>query len=80
MRWSVHGQYGMARAEVLKAVPDATVEVIDLHRSGDHFHVPNHKSIIRRHAPTSTTKASLESHETIHPTPSARHRFEVHDT
>ena len=26
-------------AEVLKAVPDATVEVIDLHRSGDHFHV-----------------------------------------
>ena len=26
-------------AEVLKAVPDARVEVIDLHRSGDHFHV-----------------------------------------
>ena len=26
-------------AEVLKAVPDANVEVIDLHRSGDHFHV-----------------------------------------
>ena len=26
-------------AEVLKAVPDAIVEVIDLHRSGDHFHV-----------------------------------------
>ena len=26
-------------AEVLKAVPDADVEVIDLHRSGDHFHV-----------------------------------------
>jgi len=26
-------------AEVLKAVPDAVVEVIDLHRSGDHFHV-----------------------------------------
>lgn len=26
-------------AEVLKAVPDAQVEVIDLHRSGDHFHV-----------------------------------------
>ncbi len=26
-------------AEVLKAVPDATVEVIDLHGSGDHFHV-----------------------------------------
>ena len=26
-------------AEVLKAVPDAMVEVIDLHRSGDHFHV-----------------------------------------
>ena len=25
-------------AEVLKAVPDAIVEVIDLHRSGDHFH------------------------------------------
>ena len=25
--------------EVLKAVPDAVVEVIDLHRSGDHFHV-----------------------------------------
>ena len=23
-------------AEVLKAVPDASVEVIDLHRSGDH--------------------------------------------
>jgi stress-induced morphogen len=23
----------------LKAVPDADVEVIDLHRSGDHFHV-----------------------------------------
>ena len=27
------------QAEVLKAVPDADVEVIDLHRSGDHFHV-----------------------------------------
>jgi stress-induced morphogen len=26
-------------AEVLKAVPDASVEVIDLHRSGDHFHI-----------------------------------------
>ena len=26
-------------AEVLKAVPQATVEVIDLHGSGDHFHV-----------------------------------------
>lgn len=26
-------------AEVLKAVPDATVEVLDLHNSGDHFHV-----------------------------------------
>lgn len=26
-------------AEVLKAVPGATVEVIDLHGSGDHFHV-----------------------------------------
>ena len=26
-------------AEVLKAVPEATVEVIDLHGSGDHFHV-----------------------------------------
>ncbi len=26
-------------SEVLKAVPDATVEVIDLHGSGDHFHV-----------------------------------------
>ena len=26
-------------AEVLKAVPDAHVEAIDLHRSGDHFHV-----------------------------------------
>ncbi|MEK9731688.1 MAG: BolA family protein [Candidatus Poseidoniales archaeon] len=26
-------------AEILKAVPDADVEVIDLHRSGDHFHV-----------------------------------------
>ncbi len=26
-------------SEVLKAVPDAVVEVIDLHRSGDHFHV-----------------------------------------
>lgn len=26
-------------AEVLKAVPDAVVEVIDLHGSGDHFHV-----------------------------------------
>ena len=25
--------------EVLKAVPDAHVEVIDLHGSGDHFHV-----------------------------------------
>ena len=25
--------------EVRKAVPDAVVEVIDLHRSGDHFHV-----------------------------------------
>ena len=25
--------------EVLKAVPEATVEVIDLHGSGDHFHV-----------------------------------------
>jgi len=25
--------------EVLKAVPGATVEVIDLHRSDDHFHV-----------------------------------------
>ena len=27
------------QAEVLKAVPEATVEVIDLHGSGDHFHV-----------------------------------------
>jgi stress-induced morphogen len=26
-------------SEVLKAVPGAIVEVIDLHRSGDHFHV-----------------------------------------
>lgn len=26
-------------AEVLKAVPEAHVEVIDLHGSGDHFHV-----------------------------------------
>ena len=26
-------------AEVLKAVPEARVEVIDLHGSGDHFHV-----------------------------------------
>ena len=26
-------------AEVLKAVPEATVEVIDLHGSGGHFHV-----------------------------------------
>ena len=26
-------------AEVLKAVPEALVEVIDLHGSGDHFHV-----------------------------------------
>ena len=26
-------------SEVLKAVPEATVEVIDLHGSGDHFHV-----------------------------------------
>tara|TARA_B100000459_G_scaffold134495_1_gene90182 strand:- start:841 stop:1161 length:321 start_codon:yes stop_codon:yes gene_type:complete len=26
-------------AEVLKAVPEATVEVTDLHGSGDHFHV-----------------------------------------
>ena len=26
-------------AEVLKAVPEATVEVVDLHGSGDHFHV-----------------------------------------
>ena len=26
-------------SEVLKAVPDAIVEVIDLHGSGDHFHV-----------------------------------------
>ena len=26
-------------AEVLKAVPEAVVEVIDLHGSGDHFHV-----------------------------------------
>ena len=26
-------------AEVLKAVPNAVVEVIDLHGSGDHFHV-----------------------------------------
>ena len=26
-------------AEVLKAVPEAAVEVIDLHGSGDHFHV-----------------------------------------
>ena len=25
--------------EVLKVVPDAVVEVIDLHGSGDHFHV-----------------------------------------
>ena len=25
--------------EVRKAVPDAVIEVIDLHRSGDHFHV-----------------------------------------
>ena len=25
-------------AEVLKAVPNAVVEVIDLHGSGDHFH------------------------------------------
>ena len=30
---------GWLEAEVLKAVPDADVEVIDLHRSGDHFHV-----------------------------------------
>ena len=27
------------QAEVLKAVPEATVEVVDLHGSGDHFHV-----------------------------------------
>ena len=27
--------------EVLKAVPNAIVEVIDLHGSGDHFHVRN---------------------------------------
>jgi acid stress-induced BolA-like protein IbaG/YrbA len=27
------------QGEVLKAVPDAIVEVIDLHGSGDHFHV-----------------------------------------
>ena len=27
------------QTEILKAVPDADVEVIDLHRSGDHFHV-----------------------------------------
>ena len=26
-------------SEVLKAVPNAVVEVIDLHGSGDHFHV-----------------------------------------
>ena len=26
-------------SEVLKAVPEATVEVIDLHGSGAHFHV-----------------------------------------
>ena len=27
------------KSEVLKAVPNAVVEVIDLHGSGDHFHV-----------------------------------------
>ena len=27
------------KSEVLKAVPNALVEVIDLHGSGDHFHV-----------------------------------------
>jgi stress-induced morphogen len=27
------------QTEILKAVPDADVEVIDLHCSGDHFHV-----------------------------------------
>ena len=27
------------KSEVLKAVPNAIVEVIDLHGSGDHFHV-----------------------------------------
>ena len=26
-------------AEVRKAVPEATIEVLDLHGSGDHFHV-----------------------------------------
>ena len=31
-------------AEVLKAVPDAVVEVIDLHRSGDHFPRAHHIS------------------------------------
>lgn len=32
-------QAAWIQAEVLKAVPEATVEVIDLHGSGDHFHV-----------------------------------------
>ena len=27
------------REEILKVVPDATVEATDLHGSGDHFHV-----------------------------------------
>ena len=33
------GEVDWVKSEVLKAVPEATVEVIDLHGSGDHFHV-----------------------------------------
>jgi acid stress-induced BolA-like protein IbaG/YrbA len=58
--------------EVLKAVPDAVVEVIDLHGSGDHFHVRIISEILRGRSPSSTTKAGLGRHEAAHSSPRSR--------
>ena len=64
--------------EVLKAVPNAVVEVIDLHGSGDHFHVRVISEDFDGMRPLQRQKqvlAVMKQHIHINPCP----RLEVYD-
>ena len=65
-------------SEVLKAVPNAIVEVIDLHGSGDHFHVRIITEDFEGVRPLQRQKQVLAVMKQ-HIPPYPRLRFEVHD-
>ena len=59
-------------AEVLKAVPEAHVEVIDLHGSGDHFHVRVFPRLLRVFVPFNAKSRCSPSWASTSPTPFTR--------